>query len=921
MSRAKKIGLGVVAAVLLLAALSAWVLPGVVRSQAEQAVAENLHRRLTIESVRINPFTLALTVQGARLYEPDGKTVFVAFDQLDVRASLASLWHFAPVVRALHLTNPSVRVVLEAPHRYNFDDLLHPAATPEKPPGPPLGFAVHDILVEGGSIRVEDRPRHVTHQVSALRIGIPMLSTLASEENEAVEPVLSGRVDGSDFAFKGRGLPFAAQPQAHLHLDLEQLDLPRYMDYLPASLPLEMGAGRMGLHVDADFEMRAREAATLQVGGQATWHGVQGSFGGRDGWDFQVDDARLEVRQVLFALSSGQVSWQHLALAVPSAHFTERQRRHPLTTHVSALSFEAGAGNPGQAVRTDFTATVNDHGSIRLQGQTGLVPLAAQWDVDLARLDLMPFQPLLERHLNLMIKRGEAGLKGRVQLDQGPDGVRSAFQGAASLVNVAAVDPARAQDLLRWKSLRVEGVRVKTAPFALAIQGVSLTDFYARVMVNPDGRINLQDLVRTTATPAVPPAAPVPATSRPLPPPAGSAPPEKPAPVTIGKLVLQGGVVQFSDHFVQPHYSARLEHLGGAVTGLSSDIASAADVDLRGEVNHAPLRIAGKINPLRGNLYLDVQARVSGMEMSPFSPYSGKYVGYNIEKGKLSFDVSYHVLDHALTAQNHLILDQLTFGSKVDSPDATHLPVQLALALLKDRNGTIDVRLPIEGSIDDPQFSVGGIVLKMILNLIAKAVTSPFQLLGSFFEQHEAASWMSFEPGHAGVTAESEPKLRALAHALTERPALKLDIEGHAQREADAEGLRRAGIEQKVRALWVKAQLARGRAVPPGAAVPPDQYPDLLRQAYRNESFPKPRNFLGLEKSLPVPEMEKLMMANTPVTDDGLSRLALQRAQAAEDWLVHEGQIPVDRLFIVRGKDDQAAPAGAPPNRVQFILK
>ncbi|MDE1942747.1 MAG: DUF748 domain-containing protein [Betaproteobacteria bacterium] len=917
MSRAKKIGLGVVLAVLLLAALGAWLLPGVVRTQAEQAVAQHLHRRLTIESVHINPFTLALTVQGARLYEPDGQTVFASFDLLDVRASLASLWHFAPVVRSLQLTNPHVRVVLEAPHRYNFDDLLHPAAAPEKAAGAPLGFAVHNIQVDGGSIVVEDRPRHATHQVSALRIGIPMLSTLASEENEAVEPVLSGRVDGSDFAFKGRGLPFAALPQAHLHLDLEQLELPRYMDYLPASLPVDIAAGRMALHVDADFQMRAKQAATLQVSGDAAWHGVQGSFGGKDGWDFVLDDARLEARQVLFALSNGQVGWQRIALTVPAAQITERQRRRPLTTHISALSLELGAGGPEQAVRTGFAATVNDHGRLQLQGQTALIPLAAQWDVDVTRLDLLPFQPLLGRRLNLMIRRGEASLKGHVQLADGPGGLRSAFQGGASLANVAAVDTARAQDLLRWKSLRVDGIRVKTAPFSLAIQGVALTDFFARVMINPDGKINLQQLVKASSQPAATPAA----ASRPAPAAAGSTTPEKPAPVTIGKVVLQGGVVQFSDHYVQPHYSARLDRLGGAVTGLSSDIAAAADVDLRGEVNHAPLRIAGKINPLRGNLYLDIQARVTGMEMSPFSPYSGKYVGYNIEKGKLSFDVTYHVLDQVLTAQNHLILDQLTFGSKVDSPDATHLPVQLALALLKDRNGTIDVHLPIEGSIDDPQFSVGGIVLKMILNLLAKAVTSPFQLLGSFFQQHEAASWMSFEPGHAVVTADNEAKLRALAHALTERPGLKLDIEGHAQREADAEGLRRASIEQKVRALWVKAQLERGHAVSSRATVPLDQYPDLLRQAYKNESFPKPRNFLGLEKSLPVPEMEKLMMANTPVTEDSLSKLALHRAQAVEDWLVHEGQVPVDRLFIVRAREDASAPAGAPPNRVQFILK
>ncbi len=915
MSRAKKIGLGLLAAVLLLAAFGAFVLPDVVRSQAEQAVAERFHRRFTIDSVRFNPFTLTLTIQGARLYEPDGQTLFAGFDSLEAGASLTSLWHLAPVLRQLHVVNPTVHIVLEAPHRYNFDDLLHAAPAQEKSARGPAGFAIHNILVDGGSILLEDRPRQATHRVTDLQLAVPALSTIPSEAQEAVEPVLNARVDGSAVSFRGEGLPFAPQPRLRAHLDLIQVDLPRYLDYLPSALPADIAAGRMDLHGDVAFETRAGDGSTVQVSGNLALQGVQGRFAGAQGWDFRIDEARLDAQQVTLALAQGRVRWQRLAFAVPSAQFTESALRRPVTTRVSALSLELGPGGPDQPVRTGFSATVNGRGSVQMQGETGLAPFAAQWDADVSGLDLLPFQPILGRYLNLLITRGEAGLKGRVRLDEGPAGMRSAFQGNLSLVNVAAVDPVHARDLLRWKSLRLDGVKLQTAPFALAVRGVALNDFFARVVVNPDGQINLQQVLRSEKESAPP--SPRPASSA-----ATSAQaPEKPAPVTIGKVVLQGGSVQFSDHFVTPHYSARLEHLGGAVTGLSSDSATTADVDLRGDVNQAPLRIAGKINPLRGNLFLDVNARVAGMELAPFSPYSGKYVGYNIEKGKLSFDVSYHVLDHVLTAQNHLILDQLTFGSKVDSPDATHLPVQLAIALLKDRNGTIDIHLPIEGSIDDPQFSVGGIILKMVLNLIAKAVTSPFQLLGAFFEQQEAASWVACAPGRAAVTPDGEGKLRALARALAERPGLRLDIEGHADREADAEALRRTGIEQKVRALWVKAELARGRSPQPGASVPASAYPDLLREAYDEEPFPKPRNFLGLEKSLPVPEMEKLMMANTPVTDDGLAALALRRAEAVEGWLVHDGQVPAERLFIVRGRAEASAPSGAPPNRVQFILK
>src|SRR4029450_7420360 len=157
-----------------------------------------------------------------------------------------------------------------------------------------------------------------------------------------------------------------------------------------------------------------------------------------------------------------------------------------------------------------------------------------------------------------------------------------------------------------------------------------------------------------------------------------------------------------------------------------------AHIELHGKVqDSAPLEITGRINPLARNLFLDLKASASDIELSPLSPYSGKYVGYGIEKGKLSRKVKYLIDDRKLTAENSIVLNQLTFGNKVDSPDATKLPVLLAVALLKDRNGVINIDLPVGGSLDDPQFSVGGIVFRALMNLIAKIVTSPFALLGS----------------------------------------------------------------------------------------------------------------------------------------------------------------------------------------------
>jgi hypothetical protein len=469
------------------------------------------------------------------------------------------------------------------------------------------------------------------------------------------------------------------------------------------------------------------------------------------------------------------------------------------------------------------------------------------------------------------------------------------------------VDKASAEDLLKWKSLFVSGVNAVTEPFSLDIRDVALTDFYSRIIIFPSGRLNLQELTAKgeaaadtsageTAAPegeskrAVPPrangagdASRQPAPDAAPPPPQAGAPTP---PITIGKVTLQGGEINFTDLFIKPNYSADLTGVGGAVTGLSSQLDTTADVELRGRFTKtAPVEIKGKINPLVKNLFLDIKAGVRDIELGPFTPYSGKYVGYAIEKGKMTFNVEYKVENRRLTARNQIILDQLTFGGKIESPQATKLPVLLAVALLRDRNGVINVSLPISGSLDDPKFSVGGIIIQIIFNLIEKAVTAPFALIGSLVGGGgEELAYVEFAPGRATLTKEGQDKLAKLQQALIDRPGLKLDITPRVDPDADREGLRRYRFEQQVKAQKLKDTVKKGISVGSvdEVTIEPSEYEDYLRKTYKAAKFPKPRNALGFAKDLPAEEMEKLMLTNTPVTDDDLTQLANARAQAAK---------------------------------------
>ena len=370
-------------------------------------------------------------------------------------------------------------------------------------------------------------------------------------------------------------------------------------------------------------------------------------------------------------------------------------------------------------------------------------------------------------------------------------------------------------------------------------------------------------------------------------------------------MTLQGGKVNFSDHYIKPSYSASLVDIGGRVSGLSSEESRLADIDLRGKLeNSAPLEIVGKINPLAKDLFLDLTVGFRDMDLSPLSPYSGRYAGYGIQKGKLTLSLKYHIEKRKLDSENKVFLDQFTFGEAVDSPDATKLPVRLAVALLKDRNGEIHLDLPVSGSIDDPKFSIWRVVWQIVGNLLVKVATSPFALLGAIFGGGEQLSYLEFEPGHSDIPAAEEGKLGNLAKMLTERPALKLDIEGHVDIEKDREGMRQLLFRRKVAAQKLADLAKTGQPAPAldNVSVEAAEYPKYLARAYKVEKFPKPRNFIGMAKDLPVPEMEKLMLTHVQVTDDDLRQLAVERASHVRDRLVAVGKVEPGRVFLVEPK-------------------
>ncbi len=575
-------------------------------------------------------------------------------------------------------------------------------------------------------------------------------------------------------------------------------------------------------------------------------------------------------------------------------------------------------------VSVSLNARINDAGSIGIIGDVTPQPLSASVALKLADIELKALQPYIAQHTSMSLLGGR--LSGDAKLRYGAQKPAVLFAGNLSVAGVHTVDNALHQDFINWDRLDILGLSYQHAPDRLDIDQVVANKLYARVMVEPDTSLNVTRVLAGPGATVVAPApggqAPVVATAAIKPQPtaaksvrakagsaaAPSAPPDATMPMAIKKIVLHGSQANFADLSVQPNFSTGIQKIEGTVSGLSSKANSRAKVDIRGAVDEfSPVAITGEVNVLSGSLYTDISLSFRNMELSTFNPYSGKFAGYNITKGKLTTELHYKVDGRKLDAQHHITVEQLEFGDKTASKDAVSLPVKLAVALLKDRNGVIDLDIPITGTLDDPNFRLGPIIWKVFVNILEKAVTAPFALLGSLFGGGPDLQFVDFRPGAAQLDTAATNKARAIVKALSERPQLKIQIPIAWVSELDRPALAELQFTARVHDL----QSAKS----PQKKAPPAEYEqldapakgELLTELYKKgfggePKFPTAITDIKTKPELAAAKLEFLSKAlheHIVISDSDLTTLGQQRAKAVQQVLLTDTQLDPARVFLV----------------------
>lgn len=570
-------------------------------------------------------------------------------------------------------------------------------------------------------------------------------------------------------------------------------------------------------------------------------------------------------------------------------HLADRVPKQPVQLDLGPLDldikdFDSRGESP---FNLSLDTGLGKQGKVQAVGQVQLKPTTAKLQVQTRDIDLRVAQAYISPFIRLELRSGMLDSDLDVDL-KGTEPLALAITGRALVNQMHTLDTLKERDFVRWQQLLVDGLDYRHGD-SLSIDKVSLSQPYARFIINEDLTTNASDLV-------IP---------QPANPQAKAEPAGKPLGIRIGGIEIHDGSANFADFSLTPNFATAIQQLNGEIGTLDNRNPKPAKVAVEGKVDrYAPVTIKGSLNPFDPLDSLDIATRFKRVELTTLTPYSGKFAGYRIRKGRLNLDLHYQIEKGQLKAENHLVLEQLQLGEQVDSPDAVDLPVRLAVALLKDTQGKIDISLPVAGNLNDPQFSVAPIVWQTLRNLVLRAVQAPFNFVaGLVGGSGEDLGQVPFPAGSSELDADAQKALDTLAEALKQRPALRLEVEGASARSADGPLLAEQRLAREYQSTYYKIAQRRGDKVPTDASqieVPEDEKAPMLEGIYRTRMKQQPpAEWQQLDGDERAARLRDAVLASWAQSDLLLRQLGQARAASIKDYLVDRGGLADERIFLL----------------------
>ncbi|CAI8810617.1 conserved hypothetical protein [Pseudomonas sp. IT-P253] len=932
------------------------ILPGIALRVVNQQLANYATVPAHIQRIELNPFSLEVTLWGLIIGEPGKEQV--GFERLYANLQIDSLWTKALHLSDIELDKSKTEVLFDKEGKLNLLGLFKlPASepTPADPNAKPFPLRVERINLAGGSVHFKDeRPSEpIEFLYDKLDFELKNLSTLP-DDSANMTLVANGPGGGQlDWSGNFSLIPIASEGK----VKISNGKMKSFWPYVRDALPLELEDGVLSLSTDykmsldkqtelllsnvavtvAPFAIKAPDGrplvklerlevsdttvdlarqqvvvgkirsnkletwAALEADGQLDWQKLFASQPSKSATKAKAEPAKTPAaadspKEPAAPSKPWQVLLKDVQLRNYQVHLADRKAQPAVALEVGPLNldlqnFDSLNGSP---FNLKLDTGLGKQGKITADGVVNLAPVSAQLKVQTKDIDLRVAQSYITPFIRLELRSGMLGSDLAVDL-KSTEPLAFSVTGRAQIDQLHTLDTLKTRDFLKWQQLVLEGLNYQHGD-SLSIDKVNLFQPYARVMINDDRTTNIDDLL----IPQAPDSGAKTDAAKP------DASKGKPLGIHIGGIAINDGSANFADFSLTPNFATAIQQLNGQIGTIDSRQAKPASVDIKGKVDrYAPVTIKGAVNPFDPLASLDIATSFKRVELTTLTPYSGKFAGYRIRKGRLNLDVHYLITKGQLKAENKVVIEQLQLGEKVDSPDAVSLPLKLAVALLKDADGKISIELPVTGDLNNPQFRVMPIIWQTLRNLIVKAVSAPFKMIGGLVSGggSEDLGSVSFAPGSSDLSKEAEGALNKLSSALKERPALRLEIEGTAAASSDGPLIAEQRLEREYQYNYYKMLQHRGDKVPAQASlleVPESEKGPLLEGIYRTrlETQP-PAEWKNLGKEERAAKMRAEVIKFWSSSEVLLRQLGQDRASSIKDYLVNKGQLADDRVYFI----------------------
>lgn len=905
----------VFAFLLALYSLFGWlILPGLIQDQVTQNLKRIANWETQIGAVQFNPYALSLEVQNLTTADAKGvkqigfERLFLNFSAL---RSLGGTLSFA----AIELDAPYVNLTLDPEGITNLQRAFATSETePEPAASKPLALFFENIALTSGQLELNDHSKDEAFHLDLQPLSLNLVE-FATDNNDGGDYRLDIAL-GDAQRLRWQGQIGIAPLTSSGQLTLENLQLTTFWHYLKTLSPYWLKQGALTLSGRYVFNLRDGKTELQVEEGKAVLNDLALATG-PDAEAFlnlrHLTVAPIGFDQAKRSASIGAIELDTLqttivrdaegllpvleALQPPPTESTETVPQTAATTPfnwtVGAVKLQQGTLNwQDQTLQPQAAIVVNEidltlsgltqdlaqplplQGSAKigeapltLSGTLAPVPFSAAGELKIEALPLALLQNYVSAVSHAHIQSGNAELQTRYDVKQQDDTLSGVIRSELAIHKLALDEAEGEEPLVGFETLNIQPLELTLAPRAVSVGTVTLTQPFGEMAISETGELNLAALIK----PAAETTAPIEAdTSQ-----------SEPLPLKLDRFELVDGRFSFADSSVSPPFATRLSELNGQLEALSSDVEQPARIQLDGKLNNqGQLHISGTLNPLAEIARNQLKLRLNNVDLAPTSPYTARFLGYPVNKGKLALDIDYQNEGAKLKSSNTVQLNQISLGNHVKGPDALDLPLPFALALLQDGDGKIELELPVQGNIDDPNFSIGSIVLTAFTSLLTKTITSPFSVLGALIgSSSQDMSNIVFPAGKSDIEPVQHAQLQALAEALNKRPALTLEIKGVVDQTPDRLAMQNRKLEKR---LGQEPERTREELIQRWLSAEQAQ----ALKAINDDAKRMAQTDTALRNAIPVTPLE-------------FSTLASQRAQNLAAWLVSEGKVAEDRLFVV----------------------